>query len=249
VQSALYGGSIALHRHFGKLRELISAYITPDQFLIGKLREGGYPADRMKSLLNPFDVDQYKPIFEHRGYFVYFGRLVPEKGILVLLEAMKRLRDRGYDPIELQVVGDGSARSEAEAFAQRNGLTNINFLGARYGDELVEVLNGARAVVVPTQWYDNSPLVVHQSFALAKPVIASNIDGIPEIVKDGYNGLLSAPGDVDDLAAKMRLICSDDDLRLQMARNARRMAEEVFTAKRRFDGLLLAIHQATGRCL
>lgn len=240
--SALYGGTIAFQRHIAKLGKKIDAYVTPDLFLRNKLREGGYPAAKMFPVLNPFDVDRYTPCYGHEGYFVYFGRIVREKGIFTLIDTMKRLSH-----CELVVVGGGEAAEEAQTLVKTEGLTNIRFTGPAYGEKLISILNGAIAVVVPTQWYDNSPLVVHQSFALGKPVIASDIDGIPEIVKHEENGLLCEPGNDRDLAEKMLLLRSDEVLRQRLSHNARRMAEEWFTAERRFNELMKVVESVVSQ--
>ncbi len=244
VLSALYSGTISLHRHFGKLGKIISAYVTPDLFLQTKLEEGGYPIKKMFSIMNPFDVDKYAPCYSHKNYFVYFGRIVREKGIFTLINAMKRLPNN-----KLVIVGGGESAEEAQALAAREGLSNIQFIGPTYGDKLVSILNGALAVVVPTLWYDNSPLVVHQSFALGKPVIASNINGIPEIVRHNENGLLCEPGNDRELAEKMMLLACDEQFRRKLGHEARRMAEELFTTQRRFEELIKVINFAVKRAV
>ena len=239
--SALYATSLGLHRHLGKAREVITAYVTPDRFLKGKLIEGGYPGERIFPLLNPFDVSKYSPRFDSKGYLVYFGRIVREKGIFTLLSAV-----RGLPDVRLIVVGGGEAEAEARRRTAEYGLPNVEFVGPRYGDELISILRDAMAVVVPTEWYDNSPLVVHQAFSLGKPVIASRIDGIPEIISDGVDGLLFEPGDVDDLAAKISVLCGNNALRDKLARAARKKAETEFTSQRRFEGLMSVLQFAIG---
>jgi glycosyltransferase involved in cell wall biosynthesis len=121
------------------------------------------------------------------------------------------------------------------------GLDGVEFRGPVYGDYLHAILRRAVAIVVPTEWYDNSPLVVHQAFALGKAVIASDIDGIPEIVADGENGLLFPPGDFTQLAERMKRILGDEDLQQRLGRNARRKAEREFTSDNRFEGLMRVI--------
>jgi glycosyltransferase involved in cell wall biosynthesis len=234
--SALYAVTLAAHRRIGDLSKLITAYITPDQFLKNKLVEGGFPGDRIFPVLNPFDVTQYAPSFAHKNYFVYFGRIVHEKGIFTLLEAIKTLPNT-----KLMVVGDGDAYIDAKEFVLKEQLSNVHFTGPKYGESLIEILRDAMAVIVPTLGYDNSPLVVHQAFALGKPVIASEIDGIPEIVRNNETGLLFPPGDTNELAEKIRLIERDHNLLIRLSTNARNYAEREFTARQRYDGLMNVI--------
>ncbi|MEK7263316.1 MAG: glycosyltransferase family 4 protein [Bacteroidota bacterium] len=234
--SSVYAASIAIHRHLGKLSSLISAYVTPDLFLKNKLGKGKFPMERMFSVLNPFDVEKYTPDYSHKNYFVYFGRLVREKGIFTLLKVMKEI-----PAIKLVVVGGGEAEIEAWNFARNNNLQNVEFTGPKYGDELIAILSNATAIVVPTEWYDNSPLVVHQSFALGKPVIASNIDGIPEIIEHNRDGLLFSPGNVSELKEKIIFLQNNEDIRLQLGKNARAKAETLFTKEKRFENLMRII--------
>jgi len=237
--SALYATALTVHRHVGDLTKLISAYVTPDLFLREKLIQGGFPQERIFPLLTPLDACQYEPHYEHKGYFVYFGRIVREKGIFTALKAMKALPKS-----RLLVVGGGEEEEEAHAIVRDSGLGNVQFTGPKYNEVLINILRDALAVVVPTEWYDNSPLVILQAFSLGKPVIASNIDGIPEIVQDGQEGFLFQPGNVDELVERMKLLEGNEELRLRLARAARSKAAALLTAENRFKGLLGVIEYA-----
>jgi glycosyltransferase involved in cell wall biosynthesis len=230
--SALYAGTLAAHRHIGDLRRTIAAYITPDRFLRSKLVAAGYPAERMFTLHNPFAIGQYQPAYAHSEHFLFAGRLVREKGIFTALSAMERLPNA-----RLLVVGGGEAEEAARSYARSHGLSNVTFLGPQYGPDLLSVLVGARAVLVPSEWYDNCPVILQQAFACGKPVIASDIDCIREVVTHRRNGLLFPAGDGAALAAQMDCLIRDEQLRLALARNARGMAEAEFTPEQRIRGL------------
>jgi glycosyltransferase involved in cell wall biosynthesis len=230
--SALYAGTLAAHRYIGDLRRTIAAYITPDMFLRSKLIAAGYPAARMFTMYNPLALDQYKPAYGHGGDFLFAGRLVREKGIFTALRAMELMPEA-----RLLVVGGGEGEVAAKDYAAAVGLGNVVFLGLRYGPDLLSLLAGALAVLVPSEWFDNCPVILQQAFACGKPVIASDIDGITEVVRHRSNGLLFPPGDAAALAARMGELMRDEELRLSLARNARRMAETEFTPERRIRGL------------
>jgi len=238
--SALYATTLAAHRYIGGFHRTIQAYVTPDRFLRNKLVSAGYPEDRMFTLNNPFDVGRYRASFRHAGYFLFAGRLVKEKGIFTALRAMELLPD-----CRLLVVGAGQAEAAAQQYASERSLGNVTFLGLRYGPDLMSVLDGARAVLVPSEWFDTCPVILQQAFACGKPVIASDIDGIPEVVSHGVNGLLFPPGDAAALARGMAELAADEERRLRLACNARRMAEAEFTPQRRIDGLRAVIAFAT----
>jgi glycosyltransferase involved in cell wall biosynthesis len=240
--SALYAGTLAAHRHIGDLRRTIAAYITPDRFLRSKLVAAGYPADRMFTLHNPFAIRQYQPSYRHSGHFLFAGRLVREKGIFTALRAMERLPEAS-----LLVVGGGEAEEAARSYAISHSLNNVTFLGPQYGPDLLRALAGARAVLVPSEWYDNCPVILQQAFACGKPVIASDIDCIREVVSHRSNGLLFPAGDSGALAAQMDYLIRDEELRLSLGRNARAMAEAEFTPGQRIRGLCQVIAFVTGQ--
>jgi glycosyltransferase involved in cell wall biosynthesis len=82
----------------------------------------------------------------------------------------------------------------------------VKFLGPVYGDDLQEILLPARAVVVPSEWYENTPYALLETLASGTPVIAARVGSLPERVQDGYNGFLFTPGDAHDLADKIRAL-------------------------------------------
>ena len=230
--SALYAGTLAAHRHIGDLGRMIAAYITPDMFLRSKLIAAGYPASRMFTMYNPFNIGQYEPAYTHAGHFLFAGRLVREKGIFTALRAMELLPEG-----RLLVVGGGEAEEAARSYVAAHGLSNVVFLGPQYGPDMLSELAGARAVLVPSEWFDNCPVIVQQAFALGKPVIASDIDGLTEVVTHRSNGLLFPPGDAAGLAAQMGALMLDEELRVSLGRSGRRMAETELTPERRIRGL------------
>jgi glycosyltransferase involved in cell wall biosynthesis len=242
--SALYAGTLAAHRHVWDMKTAIAAYLTPDLFLRNKLIAAGYPADAIFTCNNPFAIDEYRPSYAHAGYFLFAGRVVREKGIFTAMRAMKLLPEH-----RLVVIGGGESEGAAREFATQQGLKNVDFLGPRYGPDLLTVLAGARAVLVPSEWFDNCPVILQQAFACGKPVIASDINGIPEVVSHRENGLLFAPGDATALAAAMATLAGDEPARLELARNARRKAETEFTPARRLRGLAHVITRVTGQKL
>jgi glycosyltransferase involved in cell wall biosynthesis len=228
--------TLHLHRRIGQVTNKIDGYVTPDLFLQKKLAEGGISNTQFFKIMNPFDIAKYTPLYCPGKYFVFFGRIVREKGVFTLLAAMEKVPD-----LTLRVIGFGPSEGDAREMVRTRKIRNVEFCGPKYDSDLIEDLNHAIAVIVPTEWYDNSPLVIHQAFALGIPVIASDIDGIPEIVEDGQNGLLFKPGDAQQLADRMRYLVGDPDLRNRLGRNARKKAELEFTAEVRTKGMLAAM--------
>jgi len=108
------------------------------------------------------------------------------------------------------------------------------------------LLNRAGMVVVPSEWYDNLPMMVCQAFAAGKPVVASRINGIPEYVRDGETGLLFAPGDAAGLATSLDRLAADEGFRLSLGREARRTAEQLFSPGQWVAAMELVMEEAMG---
>ncbi|MCH7910470.1 MAG: glycosyltransferase family 4 protein, partial [Candidatus Hydrogenedentes bacterium] len=173
-------------------------------------------------------------------YAVFFGLVSPEKGIDTLLHAMKSLPS-----LPLRIVGEGPARPALEAMARDNALTQVEFCGYRDGDELKELIRNSAFVVVPSVWLDNSPLVIYEAHALGKPVIASDIGGIPELVEPDATGLLVPPRDPTALAEAMRDLAQDPARIEAMGRCARERIEAICASH--YAGLM-EIYAEAGRC-
>lgn len=134
---------------------------------------------------------------------IYIGRLDPEKGLLVLLDAMARMRNRGIE-FELVIVGDGTVRAEAEAFVEQSKLQEtVQFVGWKGSQEVKHLLLESRALIL-TSYAEGLPVVLMEAMALQRPVIATHIAGIPELVEHGLNGWLVPASSVDDL---MNVMC------------------------------------------
>ena len=198
--SLAYATTLDLHRRLGTFERNIDRIIIPDRFMGEKLAAGGISRDKFRTLANPFLVHDYTPLPEHEGYLLFVGRISRQKGVMTLAAAMA-----GTAPgVRLIIVGDGPQEAELRAvIAASPAADRIDFRGPVWGQVVVDLMARAKGIVVPSEWYDNLPVVVCQANALGRPVIASRINGIPEYVEDGRNGLLFPPGNSTALAAAM----------------------------------------------
>lgn len=124
-------------------------------------------------------------------YFLFFGRLSYEKGVMTLLKAFKELPQSS-----LKVVGTGPKEEELKAFARDNGMKNVTFLGYKTGKELTDLVSNAYFIIVPSEWYENNPMTIIEAYSVGTPVIGARIGGIPEIVVDGQTGFQFESGNV-----------------------------------------------------
>jgi colanic acid/amylovoran biosynthesis glycosyltransferase len=135
--------------------------------------------------------------------FVCVGRLSPEKGQFVLIEAVAALRRQGID-LELVLAGDGELRDAIERHAARLGIDDrIRITGWISGDAVREEIAAARALVL-SSFAEGLPVVIMEAMATSRPVVATRVGGIPELVRDRVEGWLVGPGDVVALAEAMR---------------------------------------------
>lgn len=137
-------------------------------------------------------------------YFLFFGRLSYEKGVRTLLEAFKDLPD-----CKLKIVGTGPKENELKEFVESNYMRKVEFLGYKRGKELSDLVANAYFVIVPSEWYENNPMSIIESYSVGTPVIGARIGGIPEIVVENETGYQFASGDSRELKDKVQLA---DDL-------------------------------------
>ena len=157
-----------------------------------------------------------------RPRLVCVGRLCEQKGQLILLEAARQLRDRGIG-FELVLAGDGDMRAEVERLIDRHGLKDqVRITGWITGEQVRQELQAARAMVLPS-FAEGLPVVIMEAMALERPVVSTTVAGIPELVRQGQDGWLVAPGDAQALAeALVQVLQADVEVLQAMGREARR---------------------------
>lgn len=133
--------------------------------------------------------DNENPSESVGDYYLYFGRLSKEKGILTLLDAF-----RNFTAARLIIIGDGTLKGEIQSFINNHSLNNVTLFGYMTGENLDAYIRRSKFVIVPSQWYENNPLSIIESFRFGKPVLGANIGGIPELIKEGETGFLFEPG-------------------------------------------------------
>ncbi len=213
-----------LHRILGIYNKNIDIIIAPSDFFRRKLVDHGISPSKIVTIPNFIDTSLYEPCFEDRGYFLYFGRLESSKGIGTVVAAANNFKGRA----DLLIAGTGPMEKDLKRAALAAGADNVKFLGQMTDAELARIVSGAVACIVPSVLYENCPYSVLESFALGKPVIASRIGGIPELVEEGRTGLLFEPGDETDLAQKMEMLLKDRGRAVEMGREARKKVEREY---------------------
>ncbi|MFO3797915.1 MAG: glycosyltransferase, partial [Anaerolineales bacterium] len=143
---------------------------------------------------------------------------------LILIEAARLLKERKI-PFELVLAGDGEMRSEVEQIATQHKLEReLRITGWISGQQVREELQAARAMVLPS-FAEGLPVVIMEAMSLERPVVSTTVAGIPELVRDGEDGWLVAPGDVEALAGALAKVLQTDVALLRcMGRQGRQRA-------------------------
>jgi glycosyltransferase involved in cell wall biosynthesis len=213
--SAAIATSLTLHRAADTFSRP-DLYLAVSDFVRRKHIAAGFDADRIQVKPN---FTWAAPVREGPGdYFLFLGRLTSEKGPQTAIDAISRLGGS-----RLVVVGDGPDHEALRAFAH----PAVEFRGPVDGAEVPEILRRARALLVPSTWYEGAPRSILEAFAAGVPVIASRIGGLPELVEDGVTGFLVAPNQPTDWAEAMARFCDDTEA-IQMGLAAHRTWKERF---------------------
>lgn len=193
--SAALAASLMVHRML-KTFSRVDRFFAVSEFVREKHLEVGIDPDRVRVKSNfSWPVPRRDAA---GGPLLYLGRITPEKGVDTVLRALP-------PGLELVVAGDGS-----DAAGVRDAVGNITFRGPVDPSDVPAVLRGARALLVPSRWYEGQPRVILEAFAAGVPVLASRIGGLTELVDDDVNGHLIDPEDVHGWRVAMENMADDD---------------------------------------
>jgi len=173
----------------------VDLFISPSNYLKEKMISAGWSADKITVLINPAPL--YSPQADGKN-LLYFGRLSVEKGVDVLIRALQLTTDN------LDIVGSGKDKEKLEQLTKELDLEDrVIFHGQLSGETLEKLKREAKAIILPSVWAENMSLVLLESLAYGKLIIASSSGGTPELIEEGKTGFLFSPGDYKMLATKI----------------------------------------------
>lgn len=235
--------SQCIHRSKKTWTDTVDAYITLTEFGKQKFIQCGLP--RNKIFVKPnFFINPPSPNYTHGDYAIYLGRLSQEKGLDVLLEAVTLYNGMTSSPLNIKIVGAGPLRQQLVNKANKKKLFNIEFPGEKELGQCLDLLSGSRFLIIPSICYENFPMVIREAFACGKPVLASRLGAMAEIVHDNRTGLLFEPGNASDLAEKIQWMTDNGEACTEMGKNARSEFDCKYTGEKNFQ-MLMAIYRQT----
>ncbi|MEO0274870.1 MAG: glycosyltransferase family 4 protein [candidate division WOR-3 bacterium] len=233
-------GSFLVARYLSKVKgqklyNLADAYIALGSYSKEKLAKFGIPAEKI--VIKPNFVEDLvgEPDFKKQNYFVYVGRLSREKGLDVLLSAFSR---KELSNMIVKVIGSGPEEDEYKNYVMKNNLGNVDFLGFLPRKEVLNVVQGALALIFPSNWPETFGMVIAEAFQAGTTVIASNFGTMADIVEDGKTGLLFKKGDPQDLAKKILYLANNPEIAIEMGKNARQEYLQKYTPEVNYNILM-----------
>jgi glycosyltransferase involved in cell wall biosynthesis len=218
----------------------IEAFVVPSNFTLEKLKSHGFPKQKLIHIPSFFN---FQPILKnlqitYEPFALYIGRIEPEKGLLTLVKSFENTE------FKLKIIGFSSSGFEEELKTYlRNKEHQIEFLGKKNFDEIQVYLSKCLFTVVPSEWYDNFPNTILESFAFKKCVIATNIGSLKEIVIDNETGLLFKIREVADLKNKIAYLFCNKAISQNLGENAFNMLNKQFSEDKHYSQLINLFEQ------
>ena len=232
VYSAIKAGAKLLHDKMHITRK-IAGFVVPSSFTMGKLAEYGIPMEKLHHIPTFFNVKEENPEVEYDPFILFVGRIEKQKGLMTLVKAFA-----GTD-MPLKIIGFSNDGYEDELKEYlKDKKHNIEFLGKMTFEQIAPYLKKCRATVVPSEWYDNFPNVILESFAYKKCVVATDFGSLPELVNDDVTGFTFPYADHEALAEKCRLLLENEVTARKLGENAYNILNEKYLAKQHYAELM-----------
>jgi glycosyltransferase involved in cell wall biosynthesis len=228
LQSAMCATTLIFNRIIGTYN-IINRYIALTEFNKRKLIT---LVDKNKISIKPNFVnynDCYID-FKYKGYFLFLGRIDKLKGIEILLEAWKEIKES-----VLFIVGTGPLIEETEEYIKLNNINNIKLLGFKNKQEVIGIIKNSKALIVPSQWYEGFPMTIVESFSNGIPVIAGDIGNLPTIIDDRINGMLFKYNNAEELREKVNELQNNNALLNKLRKGAMNSYNEYYNQEKNYS--------------
>lgn len=230
LQTALVARMIQANRRRKTWDRSVDGYIALTQFACDKFIQGGIPPEKIHVKSNVL-LEDPGPADRAGTGAVFVGRISREKGVRVLLDAWKHFPETALD-----VVGGGPELELLKEHARET--PHVRFHGQQSRASVIENIKNAAFLVMPSVLYETFGLAIVESFACGRPVIASRLGAMAELVTEGKTGLLFEPGNAEDLATKVKAMLDNPRECARMGREARAEFEKKFTIQMNYSRLI-----------
>ena len=232
IYSAIKLGAKKFHELM-KIPQKIDAFIVPSSFTLSKLVKYGIKPEKLHHIPTFFNLKGQEADPSYESFFLYVGRIEQQKGLQTLVDAFV-----GTD-YRLKIIGFSNNGFEDELKKRIEGKPHhIEFLGKMSFDRIVPYLNTCRCTVVPSEWYDNFPNSILESFAFSKAVIATDFGSLPELVINNVTGLTFEYGSVEGLRRCIKLMHDNPSEAERMGKEARKRIETAFNPDTHYAELI-----------
>jgi len=239
-QSAAYAGALWLHRFVARLDRKVSLFVCPSDFVRDQVISWGIASKKAVVIPN-FVLPRLDANATPGHYGVFVGRLASEKGVHVLLNALRIANDPPF-----KVVGDGPLASVLRRQAATIGLEKTQFMGRQPPGRVDGILRDARFLVLPSLSDENCPMAGLEAMALGRPLLVTTRGGLPELVREG-TGLICGPDDPHDLAKGIERLMGDDVYCGEAGARGLAVSREEFGPETHLSRLMAAYGTLSGR--
>ena len=206
------------------LFEEVDMFVSPSHFLIDRYADWGLPADKLMFLENGLEIGEIAPARPlpggkgRRNRFAYFGQLNQFKGVKVLVEAVARVPAEDWGNDSVLCVFGGNLEVQPEKFQQefkklvQMAGRRVRFFGSYRSPDLPTLMREIDWVVVPSTWWENSPVVIQEAFLHGRPIICSDIGGMAEKIRNRVDGLHFRAGSAESLVDRLVEVLHNPDL-------------------------------------
>ncbi len=240
IYSFLKSASLLLQRRLAIYKK-IDCFVFPSMFTLKKYRQFGIDETKLFHIPTFFNNNLIKNnAICYNEYALYVGRIEPEKGIKTMMDAFIDT------PYKLKIIGFSNANYELylkDYLSDKNHY--IEFLGQLEFIEIQNYLSSCLFTIVPSELYDNFPNTILESFAFSKPVIASNIGSLPELVSHNTTGLLFEAGNSIDLKNCCKYLFGNISKVEEMGKECKTLIQSKFSSKEHYAKLLQLFYKST----
>lgn len=233
IYSSIKVASLKFQEIIG-ITKKVQAFVVPSKFTLEKLRDYGFPKQSLVHIPSFFNFQSISKELQvaYEPFALYIGRIEPEKGLLTLIKSFENTE------FNLKVIGFSMSGFDEELKDYLEGKKHhIEFLGKKGFDEIQIYLSKCSFTVVPSEWYDNFPNTLLESFAFKKCAIATNTGSLKELVIDNETGLLFKLKDVQDLRSKITYLFGNGAICQNLGENAFNKLNKEYSAQEHYKKL------------